>query len=210
MHEGYALEWLDDLISVKLNPARTRLGSISGEEISVLQNRIEEEKAKIIGSIKNLIFSMESESKIVFGVRQFHLSLITLLDQAMRNKICNSKYPELKQILGELIRCIKELLLLIEDRFADHLTKNEGLPSTYFNHLRKELLARISKIGEHLEKLNQRPSAEILIKVLNGFLVKSTKEHTFTFQEISYIKELCSRVESIEMTVCTVFFFGTG
>ena len=108
MSEGYALEWLDTLITMTLNPAKNKLGSIKDDDISILRTQIKTERDRVMGTIKSLVFSMESETKIAFGIKQFHSTLIALLDQAMRNKICNSKYPELKQILNELIRCISE------------------------------------------------------------------------------------------------------
>jgi hypothetical protein len=160
-----------------------------------------------MGTIKSLVFSMESETKIAFGIKQFHSTLIALLDQAMRNKICNSKFPELKQILNEVIRCITELLAFIEGRFIDFLNVNGNVPTAYFNIIKKELLNRIEAIKDSRNSDFQlQPAFEIMIQSLVNFLNYSPEEHSFTFQEIRYIKELCKEIDHIEITENTKVF----
>jgi hypothetical protein len=150
---------------------------------------------------------MESETKIAFGIKQFHTALIALLDQAMRNKICNSKYPELKQILNELIRCISELIAFIEGRFIDFLNINGIIPTAYLNIIKKELIKRILAIQDRLSsEFQSLPTFEIMIQSLVNFLNYSPEEHSFTFQEIRYIKELCKDLDHIEITENTKVF----
>ena len=143
MNERYTLEWLDTLITMTLNPAKNRLSAIQEEDISNFRIQIKTERDKVMSTIKSLVFSMESETKIAFGIKQFHSSLVALLDQAMRNKICNSRFPELKQILNELIRCISEMLAFIEGRYFNFLNLNDNVPTTYLKNIKKELIKRI-------------------------------------------------------------------
>ncbi len=207
MNEGYALEWMDTLITMTLNPAKNKLSSIQNEDISNLLTQVKTERDKVMGTIKSLVFSMESEDKIVFGIKQFHSSLIALLDQALRNKICNSRYPELKQILNELIRCISELLAFIESRFIDFLNLNGNVPTAYLNIIKKELFIKIEAIQNRLNSnFHLQPAFEIMIQSLVNFLNYSPDEHSFTFQEIRYIKELCKEFDHIEITENTKVF----
>lgn len=207
MSDGYALGWLDTLITITLNPAKNRLSSISENDISNLRDQIKTERDKVMVTIKSLTFSMESETKITFGIKQFHSTLIALLDQAMRNKICNSKYPELKQILNELIRCISELIAFIESRFIDFLNINGNVPIAYFNIIKKELLKRIEAIHDKFDHVFQlQPAFGIMIQSLVKFLNYSPDEHSFTFQEVRYIKELCKNFDHIEITENTKVF----
>lgn len=207
MSERYTLEWMDTLITVTLNPAKGKLSSIQEEDISNLRTQIKTERDRVMGTIKSLVFSMESETKIAFGIKQFHSTLIALLDQAMRNKICNSKYPELKQILNELIRCISELLAFIEGRFIDFLNINGIVPTAYLNIIKKELVKRILAMQDRLSSEFQlQPAFEIMIQSLVNFLNYSPEEHSFTFREIRYIKELCKEFDHIEITENTKVF----
>ena len=207
MSERYTLEWMDTLITVTLNPAKGKLTSIQEKDISNFRIQIKTEREKVMSTIKSLVFSMESETKIAFGIKQFHTALIALLDQAMRNKICNSKYPELKQILNELIRCISELLAFIEGRFIDFLDLNGIVPTAYFNIIKKDLVKRIETIRDTSNSKFQLESAfEIMIQSLMNFLNYSPDEHSFTFQEIRYIKELCKELDHIEITENTKVF----
>jgi hypothetical protein len=207
MSERYTLEWLDTLITMTLNPAKNKLGSIQNEDISNLRTQIKTESDRVMGTIKSLMFSMESEDKIVFGIKQFHSSLIALLDQALRNKICNSRYPELKQILNELIRCISELLSFIESRFIDFLNLNGNVPTAYFNIIKKELFIKIEAIQNRLHgDFQLQPAFEIMIQSLVNFLNYSPEEHSFTFQELRYIKDLCKDFDHIEFTENTKVF----
>jgi len=207
MSERYALEWMDTLITVTLNPAKSKLSSIQEEDISDFQIKIKSERDKIMNTIKSLVFSMESEAKIAFGIKQFHTALIALLDQAMRNKICNSKYPELKQILNELIHSIGELLAFIEGRFKDFLNINGNVPTAYLSIIKKELIKRIAAIQDTLNNdFHLQPAFEIMIQSLVNFLNYSPDEHSFTFQEIRYIKELCKEFDHIEITENTKVF----
>ncbi len=207
MSERYTLEWMDTLITVTLNPAKGKLSSIQEEDISNLRTQIKTERDRVMGTIKSLVFSMESETKIAFGIKQFHSTLIALLDQAMRNKICNSKYPGLKQILNELIRCVSELLAFIEGRFIDFLDLNGIVPTAYFNLIKKELIKRILAIQDRLSsEFQSQPAFEIMIQSLVNFLNYSPEEHSFTFQEIRYIKELCKELDHFEITENTKVF----
>ena len=207
MSKGYALEWMDTLITITLNPAKSRLSSIQEEDISDFQIKIETERDKIMNTIKSLVFSMESEAKIAFGIKQFHTALIALLDQAMRNKICNSKYPELKQILNELIHSIGELIAFIESRCKDFLNINGNVPTAYLSIIKKELIKRIAAIQDTLNNdFHLQPAFEIMIQSLVNFLNYSPDEHSFTFQEIRYIKELCKEFDHIEITENTKVF----
>lgn len=207
MSDGYTLEWMDTLITVTLNPAKSKLSSIQEEDISNLRTQIKTERDRVMGTIKSLVFSMEGEDKIAFGIKQFHSTLIALLDQAMRNKICNKKYPELKQILNELIRCVNELLAFVEERFIEFLNLNGNVPTTYFSMIKKELLKNIETIQDRLKiDFQAQPTFELLIQSLVDFLNHPPEEHSFTFQEIRYIKELCKEFDHIKINENTKVF----
>lgn len=199
MGEGYILEWLDTLISVTLNPVKTDVTLLHPEDIAMLRNSIDDEKNKLMTSIKSLVFRIDDESKIKTTLKLFYSSLIVLLDQAMKNQIQNSKYPHLKEISEDVIDCTNEILSLIEERFENYLDNRKRLPNAYLEPVRKELLTRINVIEQKLNNYPAcKPAAGITSQVLKKFLNCPPDEHSFTFQEIEYVKELCLEMERIE------------
>src|SRR5690554_3153907 len=114
MGEGYILEWLDTLISVTLNPLKTDVTLLQSEDIAMYRNNIDDEKYKLMTSIKNLVFKIGDESKIKTILKLYYSSLIVLLDQAMKNQTQNSKDPQLKEISKDVIDCTNEILSFIE------------------------------------------------------------------------------------------------
>ncbi len=207
MGEGYVLEWLDTLISVTLNPEKTDVTLLQFEDIALHRNSIDDEKNKVMTLIKNLVFKIDDESKIKTTVKLYYSSLIVLLDQAMKNQIQNSGYSQLKEISEEVIDCTNEILFLIEDRFGNYLDNRKRLPIAYLNPVRKELLTRINMIEQQLNNYPAfKPASDITIQVLKNFLNCPPDEHSFTFQEIEYVKELCLEMEQIEYSESSKIF----
>lgn len=207
MGEGYILEWLDTLISVTLNPVKTDVTLLHPEDIVMHLNSIDDEKNKLMTSIKNLVFRIDDESKIKTTVELYYSSLIVLLDQAMKNQIQNSKYPYLKEISEDVIDFTNEILSLLENRFGNYLDNRKRLPNAYLVPVRKKLLTRIDVIEQQLNNYPKcKPAAGIAIQVLKNFLNCPLSEHSFTFQEIDYIKELCLEMECIEYLGNSKFF----
>src|SRR5690554_710953 len=136
MGDGYILEWLDTLISVTLNPVKTDVTLLHPEDIAMHRNSIDDEKNKLMTSIKSLVFRIDDESKIKTTLKLFYSSLIVLLDQAIKNQIQNSKYPHLKEISENVIDGTNEILSLIEERFGNYLDNRKRLPIAYLETVR--------------------------------------------------------------------------
>jgi len=199
MREGYVLERLDTLISITLNPEKTNVALLNNQEIATLENFIDDEKNKAILAIKNLVFNMGNSDKIKSAIKLYYSSLIVLLDHALKNQHQNLKHPQLKQVSEKLIECVNDILFLIKCRFADYLGSHERLPKTYFDCVKEELLAKISKIKKKLNDFPEcKPTSELMIHVLINFLNLSTTENSVTFKEIKYIKEMCFEIDRIE------------
>jgi hypothetical protein len=118
MCEGYVLEWLDTLISVTLNPLKSEVGSIPPEDINKLQNLIIQEKDKVQSAIKFTVFNLNDETAIKCAIKNYHSSLVSLLDQALENKGPFAENAAPQAILDNIISCIEELLFLIERLFG--------------------------------------------------------------------------------------------
>ncbi|MCE5223254.1 hypothetical protein LLG10_03580 [bacterium] len=201
MNEGYVLEWLDNLITVALNPGKANIDFIQADDVANIQRHIINEKNKIMITIKLFVFSVQNENNIRSGVKLYHSSLIDLLDQAVENQIHYVGHPELEQIFDELISCIDELILFIENRFSFYLGTYERLPAAYSSRNKNELMERISDISDYLNSYpGFQPASDILVHTLFNYLNLPTKKHSFTFQDIAYVRDLCCEIERIEPT----------
>lgn len=128
----YILEWLDSLITVSLNPAKTNLDELPDDEIHFVISKIANEKEKLLSLLKNQIFGLTKEKQIALFVNQFHSSLIILLDQVLEyRKAQNSDRAALKELYKALVNSLDELLSFIEVRFFTYLNLKERVPATY-------------------------------------------------------------------------------
>ncbi len=204
MCRGYILEWLDALITVSFNPTRTDFNAIQPVNSIQLKSKIEEEKDKIQTFLKRMVFSMGDEKKIELLIKQYHSGLIILLDQALENHVkCPSKLTELKELTNNLISCVDELLSFVEVRFLDYLSLNERVPATYLSVTKKDLKQRLDKLTENFKrKVSHIGIADIVLHELYAFIGCSKDEHSFIFKEIFYIKEICKKLEHLDITNC--------
>lgn len=193
---GYVLEWLDTLISVTLNPLKSEIGSLLPEDITKLQNLVIQEKDKIQTVIKFTVFNLNDEAAIKCAIKNYHSSLVSLLDQALENRVQITENSVSKQILDNIISCFEELLILIEGRFTNYLGMDERVPATHLVLLKKEILKRMSRaMKKHREKPQLLPVFDIIVREVESLLNMTSNKHTHTFHETFYINDLCLKIE---------------
>ncbi|HNP24870.1 MAG TPA: hypothetical protein PKL37_22530 [Panacibacter sp.] len=196
---GYVLEWLDTLISVTLNPVKSEIEPILAEDINKLHNLIIQEKDKVQAAIKSTVFNLNDEAAIKCAIKNYHSSLVSLLDQALENKVQVADNSISKQILDNFISCVEELLFLIERRFTSYLGVDERVPTTYLALLKKELLKRLSRaVKKNREQQHFLPVFDIIVREAEVLLNLPSDKHTHTFREMFYMKELCLELELLE------------
>lgn len=206
---GYTLGWLDSLITVSLNPEKTDLNALSGEEIRAVISKISEEKEKLLTILKNQIFGLTKEKQIALLVNQSHSSLIILLDQALKyQKGQNSNKSCLKELYNTLISSLEELLSFIEVRFFAYLSLNERVPVTYLAVAGKELKQRVDKLKTKLlgQEINQE-LADIVLNSLYCFINRLKEDFPVTFRELLYQKDLLKELELLEPPQCETCVF---
>lgn len=196
---GYVLEWLDTLISVTLNPVKSEIGSMLPEDINKLQNLIMQEKDKVQSAIKFTVFNLNDETAIKCAIKNYHSSLVSLLDQALENKVQVKENAISKPVLDNVISCVEELLFLIERRFTSYLGIDERVPSTYFDLLKKELLKRLPRAAKkYREQHSLIPVFELIVREAEALLNLPADKHKHTFREMFYMKDLCLELEFLE------------
>lgn len=199
MCEGYVLEWLDTLVTVTLNPVKTKINVAITHDIAKIQDQVIIQKDRVQSAIKSTVFHLNDEAKIKCLIKKYHSSLITLLDQALEDQALMSDNGPVKQILSTIISCLEELLTLIEQRFTSFLSVDERVPTTYLAILKKELTKRLSAVEKRLRDHDAYLlTFKILRQELEKFLNQRSDKHTYIFQEILYVKDLCKELEHLE------------
>ena len=199
MCEGYVLEWLDTLVTVTLNPVKTKTVITTPDEILKIQEQVITQKDKVQSAIKSTVFNLNDEAKIRCLIKKYHSSLITLLDQALEDLALISENGSVKQVLDLIISCIDELLTLIEHRFTSYLSVDERVPTTYLAVFKKELTKRLSTIDKKLRGNEAyRQAFKVVKQELEAFLMQPSDKYTYIFQEIFYIRDLCLELEHLE------------
>ena len=84
-YEKYPLEWLDLLVMVTLNPTKTDVKALTQEQAERIESRLSDEILHLQSLIKSQVFFINKEDEIGLLIKQYHASLIALLDQTIRN-----------------------------------------------------------------------------------------------------------------------------
>lgn len=196
MMKIYPLEWLDSLILQTFNPKYTAINTISERDLSLILENISKESQKIQIRLKHEVFSLRKKRQIRLLVREYHSTLIFLLDNIIENqKNEDYKAPNLSNSIDAIINCLDELLTFVETRFSNYLSLDERVPITYLMVCRKELELK-------LDKLKQRKNSdeihhnvmEVVLSVLDNS-IQSDRGHKMTYRQILYQKELLKSIE---------------
>ncbi len=199
MCEGYALEWLDVLITVTLNPQKTKTQKLSSEDIVKLNEHIVTERDNILSTIKSVVFNLTDEAKIRCSVEKYHSGLISLLDQALETRALGSK--NLESLWDSITHCLDDLISFIEKRFANYLSRQERVSATYLSRTRADIIKLLSGIIEKpIHQYPLKPTLDIIVRELVDLLNAPVENHTHTFQEILYIKELGMAIAELDFT----------
>ena len=198
--QSYPLEWLDLLITVTLNPTKTKVRAITNEQFNNIINRIPEENLRLQKLIKTHVFSTTKEAEIALLIKQYHSSLIALLDQTLENqKEDTSRKLILKKVFKVLLSNIDELLSFIETRFSTNLILDERVPEMYLSVTKKELKKKLDKLKSNASlKLKTHPAFEIILKRLYHFINSTQLHYEVTFRDIFYKKTLVQGLGGLE------------
>lgn len=196
MIQNYPLEWLDSLITLTLNPKKMYFQDITKEEAQALSEKAIIETLHIQSELKNKVFSLPKESQVRLLVRKYHSALIILLDSVIdyqKNELF--KKSELVNITKTLTSCLDEILSFIETRFANFLSLDERVPSTYLEVSKMEMRMKLDRIRKRLiTEVADVRFTDIVLGNLYNF-INSKKDPPTSFRELLYRKELVKELE---------------
>lgn len=200
MPHEYALEWIDMVITVTLNPKKTDVSGITAAQIETILSRVAEEKRKMESGLKHQVFGLTKQKQIQLLIKQYHSAFIVLLDQAFENQnSCPTKSQDLKNLNKVLIGCLDELLSFIEIRFGQYLSLEQRVPVTYLLVSKKELRKKLNRLKERfIEKVSDKQFIDIVLHPLYSFINDPKENQDVRFKELFYQKELIKELELLE------------
>ena len=195
----YTLEWLDSLISVSLNPAKTNLDAILPEQILYIKSKIEEEKTKQQTFVRNKVFSLLEDSKIEVLIRQYYSTIVILLKQAHYNKDhILIKNPNLKEVQTIIIQGLEEILSFIEIRYSNYLSLDQRAPITYLLITKKQVGKQVAALKVEMQKrIEDKLLLQIVFSFIDTFLANISSDVPVSLREVLYVKELVTKLQDL-------------
>ena len=195
-HKKYPLEWLDLLITVTLNPSNTDISVITQEQTEHIESCLREEILRLQSLIKGQVFSINKENEIDLLIKQYHTSLIALLDQTIKNQQLTAyKEKTIQNLNEEILTNLDGLFSFLETRFSNYISLDERVPATYFDVAKRELKIKVDKLQRCV---SNSPVAKLLVHKLTHFITAPSHPYELTFRVVLYLRELINGLEEID------------
>ncbi|TKT85995.1 hypothetical protein [Dyadobacter frigoris] len=198
MEQKYTLAWLDFIVTVTLNASKTDLTSFSAEQSKLIVKKAVQEKEKHKTLIQDLSFGLFDRRKIQLLIKQYHGTLVVLLDKAYENVAqVDGRNTVVATTCEAVLECIHELLSFIEQRFGEYIGLDERAPAAYLSETKKDLKGRIDNLKISLvSNVGNKNLTDILLHALYNF-TNEIQKRIVTFREIFYKKELVRELEKV-------------
>jgi len=196
MNNIYPLEWFDSLILQTFDPLSTNIDSLTDNDIEVISENISKESIKIQVHLKNEVFSLKKKRHIRVTVRQYHSTLIFLLDSIIENRTERVLQSEkIRRLADLLITNLDYLISFIEDRFSYYLSLDERVPITYLMVCRKELALKLQRINKrNLIAEPDKLTIKRVVKIIQN-AIEADNGKKLTYRRILYFRELSKLLE---------------
>lgn len=117
----YPYAWLDEVIEVTLNPAKTNVTKIETPQLKIIEAKFIQELADVVNQLKANTFYLLSTKKLKVLVSQYYKSLSQLKRQATAN--LDAYPPEHPLVLtGECILLnLQEIEFILKQRYGQYI-----------------------------------------------------------------------------------------
>ena len=206
MKKNYVLEWLDDVVSIQLNPEIKGHKSLSREETTEIKQRIEVEERALLSRLKNRIFCIQDEAASRTLVKKYHDDLVLMITKNYEHlhhpAVAGSGLKELHEFLGARLQYI---LLLFEKELSSFLGTENLVPITDLLIQKAEILERAEDMRKNLAtgQYGMAPVG-IVMEVIEDFVAKIDNRVPITLRESSYIRELVHDVLRIDGNLTSI------
>jgi len=199
MEPGYTLEWLDRLVSQTLDPDRSDLSGLTGEQVEWITENVQKEKLRHLSLIKNYVFSLHDESKIHLVVSQYYAALAGMLLRAKTNRAIVQPIQRPANGLFDFITdAIEEIMSMIAERFSQYLDPDEAVPGSYLAKIRIGIARQVPSIKNNLLLSGSEDRLVSIILGLFDSLLKAVPGKEVSFGQLTYIAQLISELEQMQ------------
>jgi len=179
LKQGYPYAWLDEVIEVTLNPAKTNVIDLQYQQLEIIETKFGLELKVVLNDLKASTFYLLSSKKIRAMVSQYYESLILLEKQAMMNLAAYPDDHPLAATGENIILYIQNMGEAFKKRYGKYITDstNKDAVETKNTSTLNKLLCRLSvdQIGLILKaaddtKLIVASSISIIFRSIVPFL----------------------------------------
>lgn len=206
MKKNYVLEWLDDVVSVRLNPEVKGMKILSSEETNAIKQRIEQEEREFLSRLKNRVFHIQDEAASRSLVKKYHDDLVLMITKNYGHlhhpAVESSGLKELHEFIGTRLHYI---LYLFEKELSSFLGVENLVPLT-------DLVIQKAEIEENAEEMKEKLATGkygmapvgIVMEVIEDFVSKIDGRVPISIRESSYIRELVHDVLHIDGNLTSI------
>ena len=198
MQKKYPLENLESLIHEDLAPGQVRRNPPSVVLIATYINRVSEQERHIRNTLLEEAYSLENEKSIEVLVQRYQSSLIGLADDIVQytniaedlQLVFSDEDTTITIVYQYALKCIEELLTVIEKHFSRYFNIDEKIPDSYRTLMQthfKEMPGNISSQSENMDV-----DVELIQLMNDPFykFIKADNRKPITYRDLLYLKTL--------------------
>lgn len=200
MKKNYDFEWLDDVITIKLNPENNNLQSVTAEQATAIRDRIEEEEAAILSRLKSRVFKLRDELEARNLVKKYHDALILMItknyDHLLHPTTAEINIRQLHEFIGARLH---RMLEIFETEFHAFVDERNLVPITRLIAQRAEMFEREMEMKTKLAagEMGTGP-VHVVMEVFLEFSEKIDARKPVTIHEAAYIRGLFQNVIDLD------------
>lgn len=192
----YALETLDILITVTINPSKTNITLLSEEVINEFIVAAKENKESVRLLLMNDVFTRVNETELELLINQYQASIIRLLDTLFNFQRLTSTTPNAR-LYFTISSTLEELLGFIQQYFTKYLNLNQKASGNYLLAEKNQLVEKLNVIKAAVSEAH---SEQELIDIVFSYFSNSFsfgKTNFTTYRQVIYANELIRELSDL-------------
>lgn len=187
----HALERLDHLIAIEINPQKNNNLNITGNHIENWSLNVKSEIENIARYLLRRSVKLKKEKEIELLVQQYQGTIIQFLDKVF---IFKSAYtsPPYQILFDSILQQLDELLTHIEQRYYRFFNQEEKVPDCYLNLIQQDMSRELKQVHKFLLESIDQKLAEIILKPIKTFI--KTKNGSISYKQMIYMKNLVKEI----------------